>query len=438
MSERAFEISVLGATGFTGRLTAEYLAGAAASLQRRGGEPLRWAIAGRNPKRLAAVQRTCEALGSKPQVVLCSVDEPESLAELARSSGVIATTVGPFVRYGFPVAQACAAQGAHYLDITGEPDFVKRLMLELDAPARERGVKLVSCCGFDSIPHDFGAWYCVRQLTSDAPIRMYAVVEGNAEFSGGTWHSAVGAMSDLGKRRTGPRAKSRTDNLSAAHGAARKVGKLPTRPRYDSVTGGWIAPLPTIDPKIVLRTAASLEEFGPNFKYGHFMRVGSTGKLLLGGAGVGAALALSRLSVTRDLLLNLKQPGEGPSRERRARSWFRVTFVAEADGGARALSEVSGGDPGYDETSKMLGESALCLARDGAALAEWDKRMSKSSAPSNSSTPSTSSAPGATNGTTAGDSFATSNAGVRTPVQAMGAPLLERLQRAGLCFRHLD
>ncbi|MGE0324867.1 MAG: trans-acting enoyl reductase family protein [Polyangiaceae bacterium] len=419
MSERPFEISVLGATGFTGRLTAEYLAGAAGDLQRRGGEALRWAIAGRNPKRLAAVQRTCEALGSKPDVVLCSVDEPESLRELARKSGVIATTVGPFVRYGFPVAKACAEEGAHYLDITGEPDFVKRLMRELDDTARERGVKLVSCCGFDSIPHDFGAWYCVRQLTPDAPIRMYAVVDGNAEFSGGTWHSAVGAMSDLGKRRprgTGKSAKNRTDNLKG-----RRVGKLPTLPRYDSVTKGWIAPLPTIDPTIVLRTAASLDAFGPDFRYGHFMRVGSSAKMLLGGVGVGAALAMSKLPVTRDLLLNIKRPGEGPSRERRARSWFRVTFVAESAGGARALSEVSGGDPGYDETSKMLGESALCLARDGAALAEWDKQFG----PANGS------------GNGAGDSRSI-NAGVRTPVQAMGAPLLERLERAGMCFRQLD
>ena len=184
--QEEFEISVLGATGFTGRLTAEYLANAAAGLQRRGGEPLRWAIAGRNPKRLAAIQRICEALGSRPEVVLCSVDEPDSLHQLARRSRVIATTVGPFVRHGFPVAKACAEEGAHYLDITGEPDFVKRLLQELDGPARERGVKLVSCCGFDSIPHDLGAWYCVQQLTSDAPIRMYGVVEGNAEFSGGT------------------------------------------------------------------------------------------------------------------------------------------------------------------------------------------------------------------------------------------------------------
>ncbi|MCA9630021.1 MAG: saccharopine dehydrogenase NADP-binding domain-containing protein [Myxococcales bacterium] len=416
MSERRHEISVLGATGFTGMLTAEYLAGAAASLQRRGGAPLRWAIAGRNPKRLAAVQRTCEALGSEPDIVLCSVDEPESLQELARQSGVIATTVGPFVRYGFPVARACAEHGTHYLDITGEPDFVKRLQRELDEVARTSGAKLVSCCGFDSIPHDFGAWFCVRELTPDAPIRMYAVVDGNAEFSGGTWHSAVGAMSDLGKHRGSQRSNNRTDNPDR-----RRVGKLATRPRYDRVTRGWIAPLPTIDPSIVLRTAASLAEFGPDFRYGHFMHVGSTGKLLLGGVGVGAALAMSKVSVTRDLLLNLKRPGEGPSRERRARSWFRVTFVAEAEGGARALSEVSGGDPGYDETSKMLGEAALCLARDTEALAEWDQRFQATNA-----------------STTNGSGASTLNAGVRTPVQAMGEPLLERLQRAGLCFRHLD
>lgn len=424
-SERPFDLLLFGATGFTGRLTAEYIAVHAHAQARAAhlGRELRWAIAGRNPARLAEVQAACTTLGSQPQIVIASVDEPDTLGAAAARARVLASTVGPYATYGRPVAQACVDQGTHYLDITGEPDFVNDLRHNLHADAQAQGVKLVSCCGFDSIPHDLGAWCCVQQLTPDSSIRMQGVVEANAEFSGGTWHSAVGAMANLRRRARNPKIPTEIRRGGGAEGR-RKAGALKRGVHYDAFSQGWIAPLPTIDPQIVLRSAQALPEYGPDFRYGHFVRVGSVGKLAAGALAVSGAALLSQIPLTRDLMLSLKQPGQGPSEERRARSWFRVVFHAQTASGAEARFEVSGGDPGYDETSKMLAESALCLALDQADLAAWDARVLSADAAT-------------TKQATTKQATTQHNAGVLSPVVAMGGPLLGRLQRAGMCFRPL-
>jgi short subunit dehydrogenase-like uncharacterized protein len=156
-----------------------------------------------------------------------------------------------------------------------------------------------------------------------------------------------------------------------------------------------VVPLPTIDGAIVRRSAAALDRYGPDFTYGHNMVARSLGTIVALSAGVGGVALLAPLPPTRKLLLKIKAPGEGPDEAKRARSWFRVRFVGEG-GGVRVVTEVSGGDPGYGETSKMLAESAMCLALDRASLP--------------------------------------ARSGVLTPAEAMGDVLLERLQRAGLRF----
>lgn len=437
-SERPFDVLLFGATGFTGRLTAEYIAvhARAQADAAQLGRGLRWAIAGRNPPQLSEVQRACAALGSEPQIVLASLDEPSGLAAAAASTRVLASTVGPYAAYGLPVAQACVDQATHYLDITGEPDFVSDLRQTLHAQAQARGVKLVSCCGFDSIPHDLGAWCCAQLLTPDSAVRMRGVVEADAEFSGGTWHSAVGAMANLGRRSLHPQIRAETGGGQPRRSrVGRQVGGLKRGAHYDAYAKGWVAPLPTIDPQIVLRSARALPEYGPDFRYGHFVRVGSAAKLAAAALAVGGAVLLSRVALTRRLLLSVKQPGQGPSAERRARSWFRVVFHARAASGAEARFEVSGGDPGYDETSKMLAESALCLALDHAELAAWDARVLSATKRTDLSAARREEHASAAQ-PNAADS-AQRNAGALTPVVAMGAPLLKRLKGAGMCFREL-
>jgi short subunit dehydrogenase-like uncharacterized protein len=346
VSDRTYAVVLLGATGFTGRLTAAHLA------RRLSGTTTRWAIAGRDRDKLEALR---DELPGDPGVEVADVTDPASLAALARATDVLATTVGPYARYGEAVVEACVDAGTEYADITGEPGFVARIRDRFDAPAREAGIRLVSCCGFDSVPHDLGVRFTVQHLPDDAPTTVRGYVHATGRFSGGTAASALDAIS----RRAFPRAGGRGDRAQV-----REVASVSPRVHRVRELDAWGVPLPTIDPAIVLRSARELDGYGERFRYGHFAEVGSLPVAAAGIAAVGGLAALASAPPTRSLLQRLlPAPGEGPSEERRARSRFRVTFVGGA-GSQRVVTRVSGGDPGYDETAKMLGEAALSLAQD--------------------------------------------------------------------------
>ena len=382
------EIVLFGATGFTGGLTADYLAAAAPA-------DLRWAIAGRNRTRLDAVADRLQAANpGRPRVdvAVADVDHPESLAELVATTGLVASTVGPFAEHGAGLVAACAETGTDYLDITGEPEFVDTMWLEHHERAVQTGARLVHACGFDSIPHDLGVLFTVGRLPDDAPITVEGFVRVNGTFSGGTYHSAVRAFGRA--RHSAAVAKRRRAREPRPDG--RRVRALPQRPRRVPGADRWALPLPTVDPVIVRRSARALDAYGPDFAYGHYADVGGLPRAAAVAAGTGGVIALSQLEFTRNLLLGLKNAGDGPDEAQRQRSWFRVRFAATC-GDTTLLTEVSGGDPGYTETAKMLGESALCMARD--------------------------------------DLPAT--AGQVTTAQAMGTALIERLQAAGMTFRVL-
>jgi short subunit dehydrogenase-like uncharacterized protein len=217
----------------------------------------------------------------------------------------------------------------------------------------------VHSCGFDSIPYDLGALYTVQQLPEGMPIRLQGFVRAGGTFSGGTYHSTVHGMSRL--RSTIKVGRERRQREGRPQG--RRVRGAPGTPHHDSTAGGWVVPFPTIDPQNVLRSAAALDRYGPDFTYSHYLVVKRLSSVAGLAAGAGALITLSQAAPTRKLLLRLRSPGEGPTPEQRAKAWFKVKMLGEADG-QRVLAEVSGGDPGYGETSKMLAESALCLAFD--------------------------------------------------------------------------
>jgi len=354
-SERQFDLALFGATGFTGGLTAEYLAANAP-------QGLRWALVGRNRPKLEAVRArlaTASPEAPTPELVEAEATDGAALAHVAEAARVVITTVGPYALHGAGIVAACAAAGTDYVDLTGEPEFVDRMWLEHHAEAERTGARLVHCCGFDSIPHDLGAYFTVKQLPEGVPLRVDGYVRTNARFSGGTYHSAINGFAR--GRQTLAAAKER--RRAEPRPADRRVHSAPSRVRRVPELGGWAAPLPTIDGAIVRRSAAALERYGPDFTYGHHLLAKHLATIGAIAGGVGAVALLAPLPPTRKLLLGIKDPGEGPSAEERARSWFRVRFVGEG-GGRRVLTEVSGGDPGYGETSKMLAESALCLAFD--------------------------------------------------------------------------
>ncbi|HUR42107.1 MAG TPA: saccharopine dehydrogenase, partial [Verrucomicrobiae bacterium] len=221
------------------------------------------------------------------------------------------------------------------------------------------------------------------------PIKLEGFVRAGGTFSAGTYHSAVNAMARA-RKYVGTR-KQRIEQEPRP--ADRRIGSVKGGIRYDKEFGTWVVPFPTIDPQVVKRSAAALDRYGPDFRYGHYVQVKKLATVagLIGGAGT--LFALAQVPPTRKLLLSLKTSGEGPSAEQRDKAWFRVRFRGEA-GGKSVTTEVTGGDPGYGETSKMLAESALCLAFD-----KLDKRS-----------------------------------GQLTPATAMGDALIARLQKQGIKF----
>jgi short subunit dehydrogenase-like uncharacterized protein len=385
-AERPYDVVVFGATGFTGGKTAEYLA-------RHAPKTLSWAIAGRSRAKLAAVKARliaidpgCERVG----VLEASVDDAASLGRMAAAARVVLTTVGPFIDYGEPVVKACVAEGTDYVDSTGEPFFVQMLQVRYADAALRANVRLVPSCGFDAIPADLGALFTVQQFPPGAPIAMSGYIKLEASFSGGTEQSAIKSLvPPKGAVKPAPPAPSAGRRVRLVTGTVKRLPEL----------GGWAAPLPTIDGPVVLRSAASLDRYGPDFSYSHNVIHSSVLALWVAFWVFGSLALLVRVPFIRDLLLKVvKKSGEGPSEAQMAKAWFSLQLVAESNG-KKVRTEVRGGDPGYGETSKMLAESAMCLALDGASLP--------------------------------------ARAGLLTPAEAMGEVLIARLRRAGLQFNVL-
>ncbi|WP_431041381.1 saccharopine dehydrogenase family protein [Streptomyces sp. P1-3] len=385
-TQRAYDVVLFGATGFAGELTAAYLAAHAPA-------EARWALAGRDQEKLRRLRDRLAAVDPKLSgLALLHADstDPASLRAIAADTHVVATTVGPYLTYGEPLVAACAEAGTDYADLTGEPEFVDLMYLRHHALARSTGARIVHSCGFDAIPQDLGVHYTVARLPEGVPLRVEGFVRGSGTISGGTLASAMTALSRpvgmvrtaAARRRAEPRPTDRT--ISAGPGRLHRRRDL----------GAWAAPMPTIDPQTVGRSAAALDRYGPDFRYRAHMVVDRLPVLVGGAAGFGALFAAAQLPPARRWLSGRLQPGEGPDAERRAKSWFAVRFAGEG-GGHRVVTEVSGGDPGYEETAKMIAESALCLAFDD--LPE--------------------------------------TAGQVTTAAAMGEALTERLMRAGLVFR---
>ncbi len=389
VGEREHDLALFGATGFTGGLTADYLAASAPA-------DMRWALVGRNRGKLEAAAARLAAANPEapvPDLLVADAADPKALLEVAGSTRVVITTVGPYALYGAPLVAACAAAGTDYVDLTGEPEFVDRMWLDHHATAERTGARIVHCCGFDSIPHDLGAYFTVKQLPEGVPLAVDGYVRTNAQFSGGTYHSAVNGFAR--GRQTLAAAKQR--RAAEPRPAGRKIHSAPARIRRVPELGGWSAPLPTIDGTIVRRSAAAVDRYGPDFTYGHNLIARHLATIGGMAAAVGTVAVLAPIPPARKLMLKAKSPGEGPSEATRAKSWFKVRFVGDG-GGKRVATEVSGGDPGYTETAKMLAESGLCLAFDD--LPE--------------------------------------RSGQLTTVASMGDKLLTRLQNGGIAFRVLE
>jgi short subunit dehydrogenase-like uncharacterized protein len=377
--QREHDIVLFGGTGFTGALTAQYLASNA-------GDTTRWALAGRNMDKLEALR---ERLGADVPLLKADVTDEQSIAAVASSSRVVITTVGPYIEYGEPLVKACAEHGTDYTDLTGEPEFVDRMYVKYNAAAEASGARIIHACGFDSIPHDLGARFTVEHLPEGVPLKVRGFVRAGGKPSGGTFASALTAFSRVRQNMEAARERKRVEQRPSGRVVKGELG----RPHHESHIDSWVLPFPSIDPQIILRSARALERYGPAFTYEHYIAVKKLPQAVALPVSVGGAFTAAQIPPARKFLMGRLPQGSGPDEATRAKSWFNIHFHGEG-GGKRVVCEVRGGDPGYDETAKMLAESGLSLAHDDL--------------------PQT--------------------AGQVTTAQAMGAALTERLQRAGIEF----
>ncbi len=351
--DREFDVVLFGATGFTGSLTAQQLA----DRMPTGG---RWALAGRHRNKL---EQTRAALGPQwadlPLLVADSHHEHQ-LAELAARTRVLASTVGPYLEHGDALVGACAAAGTDYLDLTGEAEFVDRCWMRHHATAQKSGARLVHACGFDSIPHDLGAQFLVEQFPDlTSPLTARGVVRTGGTLSGGTLASALMAMSRAQQAKAA-KAERRDLETRPTGRRARAVGG---RPHRDKTLGYWLLPLPTLDPTVIVQSARALPQYGPDFTYSHWAGTKTLRYAVAGALGVMGLVAAAQVPMLRRALSRRLAPGQGPDQARRDRAWFTVDLIGRA-AGRTVHVKVSGGDPGYSETSKMLASAALCLAFD--------------------------------------------------------------------------
>jgi short subunit dehydrogenase-like uncharacterized protein len=405
---RPFDLVLYGATGFVGRLAAAYIA------NHPGRKRLRWAIAGRDADKLAALRDTLAGRAHPPAVIVAASDDAAALRAMAQSARVVLSTAGPFARVGDGVVDACVAARTHYADITGEVAWVRRVIDRHHARAARAGTKVVPCCGFDSVPSDLGTLLAVRALRAahDAPCaeaRGYFRMMGG--FNGGTL--ASGALryesgdAELGRDPflLNPRAPQTSRDLLRDQDV--------TAARYDPVAGAWVAPfiMAPINTRVVRRSAALMAAYrapyGPRFRYQEATRIGGRWAPAKAIALAGALGALERafaLPPARRLLTQLLPPGAGPTEATMAAGWFKTDIVALAADGRRAAVRIAyDGDPGNRATLRILCEAGLALAFDGARL------------------------PGGA-----------ARGGVLTPATALGEALVPRLTAAGFEIRLAD
>ncbi len=409
MDNPRYDVVVFGATSFVGQILCRYL------LERHGvdGE-LCWAMAGRSEHKLESVRAGLGVDAAGIDLLVADAADGPALKKMAGQTRVVISTVGPYALYGSPLVEACARNGVDYVDLTGETQWIYRMLNAHEITAQQSGARIIHCCGFDSIPSDLGVSFhqhVAKERTGEPAdqIRMQvARIKGGA--SGGTLASVMNVAREVAADAA---LRSILSNPYALVTGGRKGVRQENvkSPQRDAQTGAWLGPfvMAGINTRIVHRSNALAEyPYGSDFRYDESMRVGHglkggiSATFLTGGLALfmlGAALPPSRWFMEKFLLA---KPGEGPTPEEQQSGFFDLRFHSQSSDGQRLVTRVTGDrDPGYGSTAKMLGEAAACLAMD----------ISKEQLPG----------------------------GFWTPATGLGEPLRERLERyAGLSFTVMD
>jgi short subunit dehydrogenase-like uncharacterized protein len=382
--QREFDIVIYGATGFVGKLTAEYLA--------KAGGQARIALAGRSPERLAAVRATLGERAKDWPIVAADASSPAALEAMAARTRVVITTVGPYIKYGLPLVAACAAAGTDYADLTGEATFVRRSIDEFHKQAIDTGARIVHGCGFDSVPSDMTVYELFRRARKDGEGELLDTNFVLRGFSGGASGGTIASMLELMRSASSdPDTRKLLQDpytLAQDRGAEPELGDQPDLPwRRGSeiapeLAGVWAAAfvMAVYNTRIVRRSNALLDyAYGRRFRYAEYIGVGpSVMAPVVSAATTAVTNAATALGTRFFRFLPRKlvervapKPGTGPSEEARERGYYRVETYTTTSTGARYVATMAqSGDPGYKATSVMLGECGLALALDRDKLPE--------------------------------------------------------------------
>lgn len=408
---REFDIIVYGATGFVGKLTADYLS--------RAGQDAKIALAGRSTERLEAVRRSLGPSAQSWQLVTADASSQATLEEMAARTRVVVTTVGPYTHYGLPLVAACAAAGTDYADLTGEAMFVRESIDQFHKQAADTGARIVHACGFDSIPSDMTVYALYRAARDDGAGELadtnFVVRSLRGGASGGTIASVLEVLRTASRDPEARRQMADPYTLSSDRGAEPEVGNQPDLPlRRGSqlapeLSGLWTAAflMAPYNTRIVRRSNALLDwAYGRQFRYTETMSVGSSPLAPVASAamtGFGNAMFAVGSRFFHRLPSGLVErvvpkPGSGPSKATRERGFYKVETYTTTTSGARYVARMEQrGDPGYKATSVLLGECGLALAKDRDKLSDLR--------------------------------------GVLTPAAAMGDALLDRFPAAGVSLQ---
>ena len=401
-----YQLVVYGATSFVGQLLTRYL------VQTYGvNQQLQWAIAGRSASKLNELKQNLGSGASQLATIIADAQDESALKAMCQQTKVVVSTVGPYALYGSTLVKVCATLGTDYCDLTGEPQWIARMIEQYESTAQASGARIVHCCGFDSIPSDLGTFYLQQQAQqrlgqtcSQVKLRVKAIRGG---FSGGTVASMMELFSEISKNPSLRKVMANPYALCPPSNQQKPKQPNLQFAQYDKDAEAWSAPfvMAGINTKVVHRSnALSNYAYGTQFIYDETML---TGKGLIAGAvAVGASVGLAGfvaaavIPPTRRILQKIvPQAGEGPTPKQQEQGFYDIRLIGLTDNGQRLTAKVTGDrDPGYGSTAKMLGEAAVCLATD---ISKNDK-----------------------------------TGGFWTPSTALGQRLIDRLEaKAGLTFK---
>jgi short subunit dehydrogenase-like uncharacterized protein len=407
-----FDIVIFGATSFVGQILTRYM------LEHFPAEnALSWAIAGRSETKLQELKQSLGSSGEHLNVIVADSADENSLKQMCEATKVVVSTVGPYALFGETLVKTCAALGTDYCDLTGEVQWIAKMLERYEDVAKVTGARIVNCCGFDSVPSDLGVYFLQQQAKeklgqscSSVKMRVKAM-KGAA--SGGTVASMTNIFKEVAKDPKLRKTLANPYAICPPEYASKVRQNSMNRPQYDADFNSWSAPfvMAVINTRVVFRTNAILadgEGYSDHFEYNEAMLTGKgiVGSAMAAGVGVGlGGFAMAAvIPPTRWLMEKtiLPKPGEGPSPEAQVKGFYDIRFFGKTDDRQELRCKVTGDqDPGYGSTAKILGQAAACLAQE----------ISKESTPG----------------------------GFWTPASIFGEKLINRLvEKSGLTFEIID